>query len=72
MIAPAHDRYLQALGRAATGTTRRRTDPTPHALTAIAIAVPAACAAPAWAPVTTTVVAVACWAWWRTKQGANQ
>ncbi|RTL06973.1 MAG: hypothetical protein EKK62_11900 [Acidimicrobiia bacterium] len=28
MIAPAHARYLDALGRAATGTTRQRTDPT--------------------------------------------
>lgn len=53
--------------------TRPRTDPTPHVLAGLAIAVPAGCAAPGWAPGTTTVVAVACWASWRiTNRGANK
>lgn len=73
MIAPAYARYRAALARATTGTTRPRTNPTPHVLAGLALAVPAACAAPGWAPVTTTVVAVACWAWWRfTNRGANR
>ena len=63
MIAPAFARQLDALGRATTGTTRRRHDPTPW-LIALALTLPTIGAAPMWslALVPTYLACAAAWA----------